>query len=681
MAPNQPAPEQASVAQFAVICALLIVATALVYAQVTHFDFVNLDDGPYVIYNHYVYDPITLKSIHWAFTAVHSANWHPITWISHMIDCRLFGLTNPGGHHVTNVVLHIANTLMLFLLLVRMTGSTWRSGFVAALFALHPLHVESVAWVAERKDVLSTFFMLLTLLAYASYTARRGVLRYLLVMLLFALGLMAKPMLVSLPLLMLLLDLWPLGRLETAASAKGKSRLHPAVEKAPLFALSAASCVITYVAQHNSGAGRSTELLPLGIRIANAIFSYVSYIAKMLWPANLTPLYPHPGAHIPTWQVVGGALSLTLITFFTIRLRRKAPYLLVGWLWYVITLIPVIGLVQVGEQGMADRYTYVPLIGIFTAIAWLVALRTGKHLPRIALSAAAIVILAVLAVSSYRQVGHWRDNSTLTAHTMRATNSSGSAVVFLATGMAKDGDIDEAMALLQRYLESRPNEGRVHALLGNMLLDQGRNDDAEPHLRAAVKLEPRLASAHSVLGALLAAKGQIHDARREVELAIRIDPHCTDAQFGMGVILEAQEKPEEALKHYQRVIKIDRTRNDARGRIAAILYQQGKMDEAITILQDVIDVDPNQFNALCLLGQLHLEQGSADAATQYLRRALDITPESGYAHAYLAMALYAKEDYSGAWDEVRLAREYGVKPEPNFIRALSKMMPEPGSQP
>ena len=353
------------------ICFSLVISILCIYWQVRHFSFVNYDDPQYVTANYAVQAGLAFENIRWAFTAVHANNWHPLTWLSHMLDCQIYGL-DPGRHHLTNVLFHILNTLLLFLVFKKMTGALWKSAFVAALFALHPLHVESVVWVAERKDVLSTFFFMLTLWSYTRYVERTNLYNYLMVLLFFMLGLMTKPMLVTLPFVFLLLDYWPLQRFCFGSSdSNGQRSFYWGLvwEKMPLFILSSASSVVTYLVQKSSGAVNSLAAIPFHVRIANALLSYVSYIEKMLWPEHLAVLYPYPNVILP-WKIVCAGLLLMMISVFIFRRLRSKPYLAVGWLWYLGTLVPVIGIVQVGAQAMADRYTYVPLIGIFFIAAW-----------------------------------------------------------------------------------------------------------------------------------------------------------------------------------------------------------------------------------------------------------------------------------------------------------------------
>ena len=411
----------ASRRQVGVICVALVLLTLVVFWQTLDFSFVDLDDRAFVGSNPYVQQGLNWGSIRWALTSATSGNWQPAVWLSYMLDYQVNGL-DPQVFHLTNVALHVANTLLLFGILLSLTGLPWRSAFVAALFAIHPLHVESVAWVAERKDVLSTLFWLLTIWAYVRYVRGQNTARYIVVIAVFALGLMAKPMLVSLPIVLLLMDFWPLRRMA------GKVRLRNLIiEKLPMLVLAAFSCGLTMWAQATGGAVQSLNDYPVGVRLANAGVAYVGYLAKMVWPRGLAVFYPHPGNTLPTWQVAGSYALLTALTALALLWARRRPYLLVGWLWYVISLIPVIGIVQVGAQAMADRYTYVPLIGIFIAVAWLVADLVGAPrrvglvaaAARTGLAVVAVSIIAALAVAAHSQVGHWRDTKTLFRHALR----------------------------------------------------------------------------------------------------------------------------------------------------------------------------------------------------------------------------------------------------------------------
>jgi protein O-mannosyl-transferase len=417
-----------------IISLLLALATFIAFWQVTYADFINYDDWNYVAENSHIQNGLTLEGIEWAYTTGYASNWHPLTWISHMVDVQLFGL-QPGWHHLTNLLFHLVNTVLLFLVLHQMTKALWRSVFVVALFALHPLHVESVAWVAERKDVLSTFFWMLTMGMYVSYVGRPRLARYVGLLCCFALGLMAKPMLVTLPFVLLLLDYWPLQRLgqkNTAPHVKAPvqvpisqwSLIPPLLtEKIPFFALATLSSIVTYLVQRHGGAMEAFEALSPSARIANAFVSYITYMVKMLWPVNLAVLYPHPTGW-PLWQVLGSVVILIAITVVAIRGIKKRPYVAVGWLWYVGTLVPVIGIVQVGMQAMADRCTYVPLIGLFIIVAWGVPDLLKKwSFRKEALIALPGLCLLFLFLLTWRQVGYWQNSIALYDHTLKSDRS------------------------------------------------------------------------------------------------------------------------------------------------------------------------------------------------------------------------------------------------------------------
>jgi tetratricopeptide (TPR) repeat protein len=427
--------------RYVFICAALSVLTLAIYYQVHTFDFVSYDDPNYVYRNLHVQAGITVGSVDWALTAGRSANWHPLTWLSHTLDWQLFG-ANAGGPHTVNLIFHIANTLLLFLVLTRMTNALWQSAFVAALFALHPLHVESVAWVSERKDVLSTFFWMLTMWAYLWYVRKPGAARYLLALLMFALGLTAKPMLVTLPFVLLLLDYWPLERIgakqqKTQGQERQRTLYRLVYEKVPFIVLSTASSIITLVVQQRDQAVISLTSFPLKYRIANAVISYAEYAKKMFWPSRLAVFYPHPGENVSVLYLIMSVVVLLAVTILVIRLAANHRYLVTGWFWYLGTLFPVIGLVQVGVQGLADRYTYVPLVGLFIMIAWGVPdLLVKLRCRRIILACAAIAAVSAMSVCTFFQLRHWKDTSTLLQHAIDVTEDNVVAINNLAWFLA-----------------------------------------------------------------------------------------------------------------------------------------------------------------------------------------------------------------------------------------------------
>ena len=488
-----------------VISLLLAIATAAVFWQVGNNGFINYDDPSYVFENPHVVSGLSPENVRWAFTAIHMSNWHPLTWLSHMTDCQLYGL-NPRGHHFTNLVLHILTTVLLFLFLNRTTGVPWRSAFVAALFALHPLHVESVAWVSERKDVLCAFFWMLTIWAYAGYAKRPRAARYLIVLLFFALGLMAKAMLVSLPFVLMLLDYWPLGRFSpepdaAAASGENAARRHLAglvVEKVPFIALAGASSIVTYLAQEKWGS--ITHDTTFAANFGNALITYLAYIKKMAWPAGLAIFYPFNPGEITLGKAAAAALLLAVISLAVVWGARRRPWLPVGWFWYAGTLLPVIGLVRLGQHAMADRYTYIPLIGLFIITAWGAGdLAARLRWKSTALVAAALAVLSVCSALTWRQVAFWRDSITLFTHAVAVTDNNWLAYDSLSGAFVEQGNLVEALRCVSASLGIRPNpsgyahQGWIYTQLG----DYGKSIEA---CTRALMMAPTYDKAHFLLG-------------------------------------------------------------------------------------------------------------------------------------------------------------------------------------
>lgn len=532
------------------ICALLSLLVLAVFLQAGSFSFTVYDDDQYLTGNPRVQSGLSAEGVAWAFTTTHAANWHPLTWLSHMLDVELFGM-DPGAHHRVNVAFHAANTLLLFLVLLRMTAAPGRSAFVAALFAVHPLHVESVAWVAERKDLLCAFFWFLALGAYARYAARPVLKRYLPVLLLFALALLSKPMAVTLPFVFLLLDFWPLRR---ASSSAGILRLLP--EKIPLFALTAASCAVTLVAQQQGGALAPLRALAPGVRLAHALVAYAAYLGKTLWPASLAVFYPHPGIAPPAWKVAGAILLLAALSALAVWRRDRSPWILTGWLWFLGTLVPVIGLVQVGEQAIADRYTYLPLVGIFLALAWeLPEIARRCNLPGRALQAGAVLVLLPLAVASWVQTGYWKNGETLFQHALEVTENNWMAQGNLGWTLTEQGRLAEAIPHYVEALQTHPAFAPAHNNLGVTLGRLGRFGEAEAQFRQALLLAPRFADAHTNLGVVLRQRGAVDEAISQYREALRIRPDAAIAHFNLGNALAQQGKVEEAVRHYLEALK------------------------------------------------------------------------------------------------------------------------------
>ena len=574
------------------ICLVLALITLALYWPVHSFQFNNYDDAQYVTLNPMVQDGLHSDTIAWAFTTGYASNWHPLTWLSHMLDCQFYGL-NPGGPHVTNLLFHLANTLLLFGLLRRLTGAVWRPAFVAALFAWHPMHVESVAWVAERKDVLSAFFALLTLIAYGKYADQFKIqnskfkIYYCLAVVCFALGLMSKPMLVSLPLIMLLLDYWPLNRIcdlrltidDLKAGEARKSPVQLLFEKLPFVLLALASCYITLHVQKSGGA-MGTVNVPLAGRIANALNSYVSYLAKLFWPHDLAVLYPYP-THLPLRQVIAAGVLLLLISAAALALIRRRPWLAVGWFWFLVMLVPVIGLVQVGAQAMADRYTYLPALGIFIAIAWeLPELLALKPAAKPILGMVAILALVGCLVITHRQLPVWKDSVSLFSHAIEVTTDNPIAHGSLGQAWADLGQTNKALAEYDRAIELDPhdltalgNEASIYSL-------QGRLDDAIALYQRAIKFHPNSYVSHRNLGSVFLKQGRLDDAANQYRAAIEINPRYTPAVFDLGIVLAQQGKLDDAIVQLRRALQLAENSGDdalaAQIQARLQLYESGR---------------------------------------------------------------------------------------------------------
>ncbi len=559
----------------AAVCVFLLLAVFAVFGQTATHNFVNFDDEAYVYDNGHVKGGLTSAGTAWAITTYYSSNWHPLTWLSHMLDCQLYDL-KPGGHHLTNVLLHAATTVLLFLAVQQMTGALWPSAWVAAVFAIHPLRVESVAWVAERKDVLSGLFFMLTLWFYARYvqrTASWG--RYLLVLASFALGLTAKPMLVTLPFVLLLLDYWPLGRMQGVDGAPGTGRgsvnednpyattspLRLVVEKIPLFVIATAACVVTLAAQR--GAISSLERLPFPSRVANAAMAYVAYLGKMLYPGGLAVPYPLPKGPPPAWELVSAVGVLLAISTAVFVVRRKCPYLLFGWLWYLGTLVPVIGLVQVGSQSMADRYTYLTQIGLYMAIAWGVGEISGSrhylHLPFAAISA---MVLGGLMICAWQQTRYWHDSETLMTHTLACTSHNYMAHYILGLDLADRGRLDEGIVHYQRALEIEPGSAEAHNNLGLALAGRGQLDEAISHYQTALKIKPVYAEAQYNLAYAMCRHGQVAEGIAHYQSGLEIEPDDAKAHYALGIMLAGRGQVAEAITHYQKALDLASRQND-----------------------------------------------------------------------------------------------------------------------
>jgi tetratricopeptide (TPR) repeat protein len=669
-------------------------------------DFVNYDDSDYVTANRHVQGGFTWENVRWAFTSGHASNWHPLTWYSHMADWQLFG-EHPWGHHLVNVVFHIVNTVLVFLVFMQMTGAFWRCAIVASLFGLHPLHVESVAWVSERKDVLSGLFFLLTLWAYTKYVGkttvpgpgenpkseirkrparlakdtggaagspisavggaengpafnRQRLWYYVLALVLFVLGLMSKPMLVTMPFILLLLDFWPFKRLELGfQKAAFKTLLLRVGEKVPFFALSVASCMVTFDAQRKGGA--VSTILTLGARFANAAVSYARYLGKTFWPLNLSVLYPHPG-NWPALAVTGASLLLAAIFVVVFLQGRQRPYLVMGWLWFFGMLVPVIGLVQVGIQSMADRYAYLPLIGVFIMLVWgldeLVPKWAGRDNVLATCAAVALLFCAALTV---RQVGFWHDSQALFERAVEVTPRNYLAynnIGYYLSGKGKSAEAvkhyqksleinpqyedalnnigfalagqkryDEALRYYQAALRVRPDNVEVHNNLGNALSEMGRGNEAIEHYLFVLSRKPDHADAHNNLGIALAMQGKLDDAIEHFHAAIQFKPKYANAHSNLGNALAAQHKLDEAIKEYEESLRLSPHDAQAHNNLGNALAEQGRVAEAVPQYQEALRLNADNPEAHFNLGLALMRLGKREEAAAHLREAVRLKPD------------------------------------------------------
>jgi protein O-mannosyl-transferase len=565
------------------IIVLLAAAIITVYSPVVHFDFVTYDDPDYVTANPHVQAGLTLRGVAWAFTNSFAGNWFPLTWLSHMLDCQMFGLDS-GWHHFTNALIHSLSTLLLFGFLKHLTGARWKSALVAFLFALHPLHVESVAWVAERKDVLSAFFWILTMWSYAIYIRRPGWAWYVLTLAVFCLGLMAKPMLVTLPIVLLLVDYWPLNR---------GIRI---VEKLPFFAVSMAVSLVTYVVHEKAGATASVTQLPPVARLGNSLVSYIVYIIKVIWPAHLAFFYPYP--HPFEALLAPAALSgiaLAVISIFAWRVFRQRPYFTFGWLWYVATLLPVIGLIQVGDQARADRYAYVPTIGLTIALVWGTS-EALQRWPRTRLSLAVGVCTACV-VLTWLQLYCWRDSVALYRHAIAVTSDNYVAHFNLAAVLAARGERAEAIDQLREAVQIRPYFAMAHGELGELLAKDGQAEAAVRELQLALTLKPDSADNHFRLGSVLGALGRSDAAAAEFTREVQLDPDNADGHYNLGIAKAQTGKLQEAAHEFSETVRLRPEDADARFNLGIALLKLGRFDESIVQFSEAIRIRPGFSDA------------------------------------------------------------------------------------
>ena len=642
----------------------LIVSTCLVYWQLRDHEFTNYDDNDYVTSNPHVQEGLTREGIVWAFMTDFAANWHPVTWLSHMADVELYGL-KPAGHHLTNLFIHIANTALLFLVFRRMTAALWQSAAVAALFALHPLHVESVAWVAERKDVLSAFFGMLTIWAYVSYTRNPTMKTYLPVYLFFAVGLMAKPMLVTLPFVLLLLDYWPLNRMrpeqkvissrrkgETAAThgSRNGNLLHLIREKVPLLLLALISSIVTFIAQQHGGTMQTWQAMPFVARLGNALSAYVGYIEKTLFPSHLSVFYPYAGSVLQVQQLILYGTLVVAISLLVIRGRNRFPYLIVGWCWFLGMLLPVIGLVQVGEQAMADRYMYMPLIGLSVMIAWgLPALAQRVRHGTRWLSVSALVIAPLLIGATWSQVGVWRDSFTLYDHAIRVTSNNWLAHNNLGTTLVNLGRKEEGLAHYREALRIKPDYALAHCNIGVMLAERGDTAKAIAHYNEAIRIKSDYTDAHINLGLLLVGQGKIPEAVAQYSEALKASPDNALAHYNLGLAFQNEGQVDRAVEQYREALRLKPDYAEAHNNLGTLLYSRKELSNAVDQYVEAIRLNPSLWNTHYNLALALTAEGKLDEAMAHYSEVLRLKPDNGAARTALeSLRNFRKADTSNS---------------------------------
>jgi tetratricopeptide (TPR) repeat protein len=643
------------------LVAIALVATSLyVWMGVAGNGFISFDDHLYVCANPHVRSGLTFDGMLWAFRAFHATNWHPMTWLSHMLDCELFGL-NPAGHHLISLFFHIANALLLLLLLQKATGRIWESAAVAFLFALHPLRVESVAWISERKDVLSGFFAMLTMLAYVEYVRQHSQNRYVLTLFCFATGLMAKPMLVSLPFVLLLLDFWPLQRIRDVQIAGRVSKpFFPSssgdpdytfgrlvIEKIPFFLLSAASSVITFQAQHQGGALSTFEVVPLRLRVVNALVSYWEYLGKIIFPSDLVAFYPYQLDRLFLWQGLAATAFLAAVSLLVVFQARRRPFLFTGWFWFLVMLVPVIGIVQAGAQSMADRYTYLPSIGILIGIVWTIPSLPGRVFHNRFLLAAGFTTAVILLSHATRyQIGLWKNTETLFGHAASVTKGNYLAHYLLGGTMEAKNELDAAQSEYEKALAIWPHYHEAHRHLGMVLTKKGLHSEAMSHYEEALRINPTDASSHLTYADVLVEQGDLDGAAFHYLEAIRIDSDLVEAHNGLGVVTARMQKMDDAVLHLRRAIELCPQCAEPHNNLGRLLTIQGDIEKAAIELLLAIELSPDFAEAHNNLALLYLKLGAIEDALYHAARALHLRPHYEKARANLKriVAVYAQPE-------------------------------------
>ena len=654
------------------ICLILTAAIIIAFEPVRHNAFISYDDDVYITENPNVQAGLTARSVKWAFTSGHAANWHPLTWLSHMLDYQLFG-PNPFYHHLTNVFFLILNSLLLLIIFKKATGNLWASAFAAAVFALHPLRVESVAWVAERKDVLSGLFWLLTIAAHFWYASRPSILRYLCVFISLALGLMAKPMLVSLPLILILLDYWPLNRFDPNWTDIKNKAPKLIIEKLPLFLLVIASMIVTFLVQQKAGAMFPGSNYSLPVRISNALVVYIGYMSKMLFPWHLAVLYPHPGGTLAIWKPVASLILLLSMTTAILYKSRNYRFLAAGWLWYIIALIPVIGLVQVGEQAMADRYTYLTSIGFFIALIWPIAQlqKKYKQITKPLCILAVITIVAMIAATR-DQVKYWKDDTTLFTRTIEVTKNNYIIHNNLGYTLFSKSRFDEAIGLFNKALEFKPDYAKAGNNKALVYLTTGKFDKAVECLQQTVKMAPYWPDAYNNLGLANFLNANYIDAEKNYRKAITLKPDFPKALNGFGKTLSKLDRPQEAIDVFNKAIKLKPDYADPYYFGAISLVKLGRTREAAEYLRNSVSCDPNWFlpvNTLAWVLAVSSDPSIKDPpqAIIFARKACELSKyENCNSLDTLAAAYAANGDFTNAISTankaLELAKKYNDKP-------------------
>ena len=660
---QQSVASQASLGQTALVCLLLALVTLGVYWPVIFSAFTNYDDPYYVTENIQVQRGLSWEGLVWAFGSLHGEHtyWHPLTWVSHMLDYEVFGL-KPWGHHLVNLLLHTLNTVLVFLVFRRLTGAFWRCAMLAGLFALHPLQVDTVAWVAERKNLLSAFFWMLTMLMYARYVKQSKVssleseVYYGLALVFCALGLMCKPVLVTLPLVLLLLDYWPLNRFGLKTQDSRLKPLLPLVwEKVPFFALAGVSSLATIMAHRGLGMLDAGFSPSLGLRIENAAVSYFRYLGSSIWPAKLAVFYPYPLAW-PTWKVIMSGLLLLGVSGLAIRAARSGPYLLVGWFWFLGVLVPFIGLIQAGAQAMADRFIYVPLIGLFLALVWGTCEVVSRWRYRaIALRAMAIVAAVSCAVVTRQQIGYWKDDESLFRHAVAVTENNPLAHLNLGAALNVKGRFDEAIEHFEEAIRLSPGTENAHINLGYALAQKHRLAEAVEQYRVALRLKPGDAAVHNDLGLTLARQGRVVEAIAHYTEALRLKTDFAEAHYNLGLLLAGRGDYEEAAAHLQEVIRLDPDNVRAREKLDRLQAAQQRVAGDTAPYREALKANPNDARAHRELGRLLLEAGQVDEAVAQCAEAARLEPKSAEAQYQFGAALARKGDEKKAVRQFELA--------------------------